>query len=107
MDDVGRSFANWQGEVDSAAQYRAMAAHEPDARVAKVYESLATIEEKHATFWEKRLRAKGKEPGPRTPSWRARVLIWCAKRWGARAVLPTVATREYQDRNAYAQQKET
>jgi hypothetical protein len=34
--DVERYRENWHDEVDSAAQYRAMAASEPDPKIAKV-----------------------------------------------------------------------
>jgi VIT1/CCC1 family predicted Fe2+/Mn2+ transporter len=105
--DVARYRSNWQGEIDSAAQYRAMAASEPAKPIAKVYETFAQIEEKHVAFWESRLRAAGVEPGPRRPTWRARILMWCAKRWGAKSVLPTVAAREYVGRNDYLPQIET
>ena len=104
--DIRRYLANWQAEVDSTEQYLAMAAHEPDAAAARVYDSLATVERKHADFWEAHLRAAGHDPGPRTPSWRARVLIYCARRWGAKSVLETVASSEYQSRDNYARQKE-
>ena len=92
--DVRRYLDNRQAEVDSAAQYCAMAENSPSATEAKVYESLAIIEEKHATFWEERLRTAGKSAGPRRPSWRARALIWCARRWGAASILPTVASHK-------------
>jgi vacuolar iron transporter family protein len=105
--DIRRYLANWQAEVDSTEQYLAMAAHEPEATTARVYESLAIIERKHVDFWEARLRTAGHEPGPRTPSWRARVLIYCARRWGARSVLETVASSEYESRDNYVPQKET
>ena len=104
---IARFRANLQDEVDSAAQYHAMAASEPDEDVAKIYRELAAIEEKHATFWEERLREAGVEPGPRTPSWRARVLAWTSRRLGARSVLPTIAQKELADRDAYAEQGET
>jgi len=73
-DDLRRFRANRQGEVDSAAQYRAMAAAEPDAGVARIYRELAEVEEKHAGFWETKMRDAGVDPGPRRASWRARVL---------------------------------
>src|SRR5439155_15193296 len=44
--DVARYLSNWQGEVDSAAQYRVMAKSEPTKSIAKVYETFASIEEK-------------------------------------------------------------
>jgi VIT1/CCC1 family predicted Fe2+/Mn2+ transporter len=105
--DIRRYLANWQAEVDSTLQYLAMASHEPDQATARVYQSLAEIENKHADFWEGRLRKAGHSPGPRKPSWRARVLIYCARRWGAKSVLESVATSEYQARNDYLPQKET
>jgi VIT1/CCC1 family predicted Fe2+/Mn2+ transporter len=105
--DIRRYLANRQAEVDSTEQYLAMAAHEPDAATARVYENLATIERKHVEFWEARLKAAGHVPGPRKPSWRARVLIFSARRWGARSVLETVASSEYESQDNYLPQKET
>jgi vacuolar iron transporter family protein len=105
--DTRRYLANCQAEVDSTLQYLAMASHESDPNTARVYQNLADIESKHADFWEKRLRAVGREPGLRKPSWRARVLIFCARRWGAKSVLETVASNEYEARNDYLPQKET
>jgi len=106
-DDLRRFRSNRQDEVDSAAQYRAMAAAEPDAGVAKIYHELAEVEEKHAGFWEAKLREHGVDPGPRRASWRARVLAWAAQRLGPRSILPTVAEREAVSRNDYADQDET
>jgi VIT1/CCC1 family predicted Fe2+/Mn2+ transporter len=106
-DDLRRFRANRQDEVDSAAQYRAMADAEPDTGVARVYRELAEVEEKHAGFWETRLRERGVDPGPRRASWRARVLSWTARRLGPRAILPTVAQREAVGRNDYVTQTET
>jgi vacuolar iron transporter family protein len=107
VDDLDRFRANRQDEIDSAAQYRAMAAAEPDADVARTYQELADVEDKHAGFWEARLRECGVDPGPRRPSWRARVLAWAARRFGPRVILPTVAQREAVGRNDYATQAET
>ena len=106
-DDIRRFFSNRQDEIDSAAQYRTMAASEPDAAVARIYRDLADVEERHATFWETQLQQRGVEPGPRKPSWRARVLGWAARKFGARMILPTVASREMAGRNDYATQSET
>ena len=106
-DDQRRFRANRQDEIDSAVQYRAMADAEPDPGVARIYRELADVEERHATFWEAKLRERGIEPEPRRPSWRARVLVWSARRLGARSILPTVAGRELAGRNDYAAQPET
>lgn len=107
QDDLRRFRSNRQDEIDSAAQYRAMADAEPDEAIARIYRELADVEERHAGFWEDQLRKRGVEPGPRRPSWRARVLGWMAKRFGARTILPTVASREAVGRNDYVGQAET
>ncbi len=105
--DVERYRRSRQEEIDSAAQYHAMAEGEPRAGIADVYRRLAAIEEKHAAFWEERLRAAGVDPGKRRPSFRARVLVRLARRFGAKVVLPTVAAGEYAQRNEYLAHPET
>jgi vacuolar iron transporter family protein len=105
--DTARYRANRQGEIDSAAVYRAMAAAERSPQLASVYERLAQVEEGHLHFWEDQLRAAGREPGPRRPSWRARTLAFMARRFGPRVVLPTVATLEQVDQHEYDDQPET
>ena len=105
--DVERYRENWQDEVDSAAEYRAMASSETDPKIAKVYSNLAKMEEAHIGFWEERLRAAGEKIGERRPSWRSRVVVWIAKKLGPDAVLSTIAAKEAADRNVYVKQPET
>jgi vacuolar iron transporter family protein len=105
--DVRRYLENWQGEVDGAAQYHALAEAEKNPQLSKVYGNLAKMEEKHRGFWEDHLKKAGVPIPPPRPSWRTRVLIWVAKRFGPDAVLSTVAGNEKVDKNMYAPQKET
>jgi len=105
--DVERWLENRQEEVDSAFQYAAMVSSESRANVADIYRRLAEIEERHAAFWEQRLRDAGRVPGPRRPSVRARTLAWIARRFGANVILPTIAASEYAQRNAYLAHPET
>jgi VIT1/CCC1 family predicted Fe2+/Mn2+ transporter len=105
--DLERYRRNRQEELDSAAQYRAMAESEGHAGTADVYRRLAEVEEKHAAFWEQRLRDAGVVPGPHRASFRARTLVWLARRFGARLVLPTIFSGEYAQRNDYVPQAET
>ena len=105
--DVKRFLENWQDEVDSAAEYRTLAAAETDPKVAQVYSNLARMEEAHIAFWEDRLRLAGASLQKRLPSWRSRVLSWIARRFGPEAVLSTIATKETANRNVYAGQAET
>lgn len=105
--DIQRWRENWQEEVDSASQYRAMADGERRPEVADVYRRLAAMEEKHAAFWEERLRSANAQFGPRRPTPRARILSWFARRLGAGLILPTVAAGEYAQRNEYLKHPET
>jgi VIT1/CCC1 family predicted Fe2+/Mn2+ transporter len=105
-DAAARYRENWQDEVDSAAEYRAMAAAEPDPRLAKVYARLAAMEDAHIAFWEKRLRDTGASVPPRRVSWRSRVLGAIARRLGPDLVLATIAAKEEADQNVYVNQPE-
>jgi VIT1/CCC1 family predicted Fe2+/Mn2+ transporter len=108
---IERDVARWrllrQEEIDSAATYHAMAASERQAHVADVYRKLAAVEERHAGFWEEKLRGAGRDPGARRASVRARVLGFVARRFGAGLVLPTIAAGEYRERNTYLSHPET
>jgi vacuolar iron transporter family protein len=105
-EDSRRYLENWQDEIDSAAEYRAMASSEPDGSLARVYGNLARMEETHIAFWEDKLRLAGAEVGPRRPSWRSRVLGWIARRVSPDLVLATIAAREEADQNYYVTQPE-
>jgi VIT1/CCC1 family predicted Fe2+/Mn2+ transporter len=105
-DDVARYRENRQDEINSAALYRTLAALEPQTQLSQIYERLATVEERHARFWERHLRAAGASVPPPQPSWRARVLIWVARRLGPQWVLPTIATSERVGRHMYDRQPE-
>src|SRR4030095_5562046 len=102
-----RYLENWKDEFDSAAEYRAMAAAEPDPRLAKVYASLAAMEEAHIAFWEKRLRDAGASMPSRRACWRSRVLSAIVRRLGPDLVLATIAAKEEVDQNVYVKQPET
>ncbi len=106
-DAAARYLENWQDEVDSAAEYRTMAAAEPDPRLAKVYANLAAMEEAHIAFWEQHLRDAGATVPPRRVSWRSRVLNAIARRLGPDLVLATIAAKEEVDQNVYVGQSET
>ena len=62
-EDSRRYLENRQEEIDSAAEYRAMAEAEPDARLARVYGNLARMEEAHITFWEASFARPGLRSG--------------------------------------------
>lgn len=104
--DRARYRANIQDEIDSAHLYRAVADTEKSPQLAEVYRRLAATEEKHAQFWQEKMRAAGEKVVPE-PSWRARTLALLARRFGAGFVLPTITDLERGDSKGYATQPES
>lgn len=104
--DIARYRVNRQGEIDSAALYRALAQLEADAKLASVYGHMAETETAHAAFWERLIPESERRRPPRV-SWRTRTLIALAKRFGPRVVLPTVLEHERSDSTHYDQQAES
>ncbi len=105
--DVARYRANLQDEIDSATLYRTMAAAEAQPQLAEVYRRLAEVEERHAGFWEERLRAAGEAVPPRRASRRSRFMGWLARRFGPQLVLPSIVAAEGEDSSGYSSQEES
>jgi vacuolar iron transporter family protein len=105
--DVRRYRQNLQAEVDSAAQYRAMAAGEPDPKLASVYSRLAAVEDRHITFWQRKLTEAGASADLPRASARSRLLGALARRFGASSILGAVAAGERADQDGYVGQPET
>jgi vacuolar iron transporter family protein len=104
--DVVRWRENLQGETDGIAVYRAMAAAESERALATVYGRLADAETRHAAVWEAKLReAKAWSTTP-SPSWRARLLSFLARRGAVALVAQTMAGAEARDRAMYDDQPE-
>jgi predicted membrane protein (TIGR00267 family) len=104
--EPARLLRNWRDELDSAALYAALARIERDPRQRGVYAQLASAEQRHAAFWEERLRAAGQAIPPFRAALRTRILIHLARRLGIGFVVPSVITREMKDRDAYAGQED-
>ena len=97
-----RYLENWQDERNSAALYQALAEIEKNPQLKEIYRRMGQAEEKHSVFWETKLRASNQPiPARYTPSWRTRVLIFLAKRFGPKFVLPTISTMEQMDSHSY------
>ncbi len=105
--DISRYRANLQGEVDSITLYNAMAKAESSPQLADVYRRLAKVEEKHAAFWEGKIRDAGGVVVPRAASARARIKVWLSKFLGPGVVLPMIAAAEQADRGMYDHQPES
>jgi VIT1/CCC1 family predicted Fe2+/Mn2+ transporter len=104
--NVARYRQYWQDEVDSAFTYRAIAALEESEPLVGVYRRLAETEERHAEVWRSRLQAAGAETAAPSPSRRARILVWLAKRLGPEYVLPTISEQESRDSHTYREYEE-
>jgi VIT1/CCC1 family predicted Fe2+/Mn2+ transporter len=104
--DAERYRENLQGEVDSAALYKALADVEANPQLAQVYRRLASVEEAHAAFWQRRLQALGRRFPKLAPGFRTRALGWLARRFGPAFVLPTINTLEQVDSGNYDAQPE-
>ena len=105
-DSIRRYRSNLQGEIDSAALYRALAEAETKPQLKEVYGRLAAVEEAHAQFWQSRLQRLGVSASRRVIGWRSRLLGWLAQRLGPDAVLPVINTLERADVTQYDTQPE-
>ncbi|MFB6107026.1 MAG: VIT1/CCC1 transporter family protein [Halobacteriaceae archaeon] len=103
-DAVERYRRHRQDEVDSATVYEAMAEAETREQLAAVYRRLAATERDHAAAWAARLAEAGAPVPDVSPSWRARVLAWVARRLGPDAVVATMRAGEASGADAYAGQ---
>lgn len=98
---------NLQGEIDSAALYRALAQCESRPELGELYRRLAGIEERHAGFWREQFRHIEATPPELVPSWRTRLLIRIARLLGPDWVVGAAASLEQIDRSQYDEQPET
>lgn len=103
--DIKRYRQNFQGEIDAASTYRALADIEKQPHIREVFERMATMEEKHAEFWAGQLESAGMKVS-RRPSLRARTMVWMAKRFGVGFVLPTLTSTEQVASHTYDAQPE-
>ena len=103
---ASRYRANLQGEVDGAALYRALSHAESDPRLKKVFERLASVEDRHAEFWRTELARVGAPAAAGRAGWRTRTLAWLACRFGPQFVLPAIGALERRDSGAYDRQPE-
>ncbi|HEV7765611.1 MAG TPA: VIT1/CCC1 transporter family protein [Thermoanaerobaculia bacterium] len=99
-----RLLENLEDEMNGAALYNALAEAEKDDRLAEVYRRLATVEQRHAERWRKRLEDAGETLRPFRVSWRTRTLSWVARHFGTHAVLPSVKSLEVAGTDKYATQ---
>jgi len=91
-----------QGEVDGVYMYRTLAELEDDAQLRTIYSRLADVEERHLGIWTDQLRAAGADTTLPSPTRRARLLMWLARRLGNELVLPVIQSMEAGANDMYA-----
>lgn len=102
--ELRRYRTNLSDELNAVALYNALANVERDAKISEVYRRMAAVEQRHADVWSGKLRQAGVDAPSFRPSWRTHTLIWLARRFGVRTVLPSIAAMEQEGDQKYAQQ---
>lgn len=102
--DISRWRRNRQNEIDAVHIYRALAQLESQPQLKEVYRRMAVVEEDHVRHWEEKLTAAEIVLPTRSPSLRAKVTAWLAKRFGVQAILPTLSATEQSHSRVYDHQ---
>lgn len=93
---------HWQDEADAAFLYRILASAEPDPSRKVIYERLADVEDRHVVLWADLLEKRGvKLPSDPSPSRRARLMAWVARRFGPSILLSLLLREEGQEVKGY------
>src|ERR1700682_3470032 len=104
--DIKRYRENLRDELNGSELYAALAAAEPDPLRKDLFLQLAQAEAGHAQLWRGKLAAAGIQDDRFVPGFGTRLLAKLARRFGPRFILPTIAAREFADRNKYADQSD-
>jgi VIT1/CCC1 family predicted Fe2+/Mn2+ transporter len=102
--DIARYEKNLREELDGSALYAALATAEVDPIRKDLFLQLSQAEAGHAQLWREKLTAAGVDAARFTPSFRTRILVRLAQRFGPRFVLPAIAAAEFADRDKYSGQ---
>lgn len=85
---------NLANEQNGVVLYKALAETEKNPNLIEVYRRLAATEQRHVETFTSKLKTAGIKVPEFHPSWRTSTLIWLAKRFGVKAVLPSVMSME-------------
>jgi VIT1/CCC1 family predicted Fe2+/Mn2+ transporter len=99
-------YENLEDERNGAALYHAISQLEKNPHLKEVYRRLSEAEQKHSRFWEHKIKSTGNKIPHTHINWRTRTLIFLAKRFGPRFVLPNIVSLEHIDSHKYDTQPE-
>jgi VIT1/CCC1 family predicted Fe2+/Mn2+ transporter len=99
--------AGLNNELNGKTLYEALSKIERNPKLAEIYQRFAQTEGRHAATWMQKLKESGAPIPAFRPSWRTKLLIFLARRFGTNFVLPSVQALEESDRSTYEQQKTT
>src|SRR3990172_9222293 len=74
---------------------------EPVPKRREIYLRLAEVEDRHTGIWRKVLAEHGREAGVPSPSFRARLMAWTARRFGPSILLGLLLREEGQEVKGY------
>jgi vacuolar iron transporter family protein len=94
----------WQDEKNSAVLYQAIAELETNPKISEFYRKLAATEQKHAETWESKIREINQPVPEFHPTWRTKILIKLAQRFGISMILPSLSSFEDLNSHSYANQ---
>ncbi len=97
-------MANLNNELNGKTLYEALSKIESNPKLAEIYGRFAETEGRHAATWMQKLKDSNVPIPAFRQSWRTKLLIFLAGRFGTNFVLPSVQALEESDRGTYEQQ---
>jgi hypothetical protein len=104
--DSSRYLENWNDELNASYLYEALSKFEENQKLAEIYRRMASTERGHAQTWAEKLKGSGAQVPSFRPSFRTKMLIWLARRFGVGSVVPTLAAIEDGATTGYSSQSE-
>ena len=90
-----------QDEADAAFLYRRLAEIESDKSKSHIYNSLASVEDRHVEVWQRLLSEQGFTVETPAPTFRAKAMAWAARRLGTKFLLPLLLEEEGREVKSY------
>ncbi len=100
VDDA--ALSSWREEKQSAWLYRALARTESRATLAELFATLAQEADEQASLWATKITTNGATLPQFTPSVRARLVAWLARRLGVKPIRQILASMKVRGMSAYS-----